>query len=81
MWGQFLWLRIVVLEFAHNMLTPGIILFWSTAFTDLILSIDVSSSSGKIAFGILKNCKAKDYELPMPGRSSRRSLIQYLHLH
>ena len=32
------------------------------AFTELILSIDVSSSSGKIAFGILKSCKTKDYE-------------------
>ena len=32
------------------------------AFTELILSIDVSNSSGKIAFGILKSCKTKDYE-------------------
>ena len=32
------------------------------AFTELILSIDVSNSSGKIAFGILKSCKIKDYE-------------------
>ena len=32
------------------------------AFTELILSIDVSSSGGKIAFGILKSCKTKDYE-------------------
>jgi hypothetical protein len=32
------------------------------AFTDLVLSIDVSSSSGKIAFEIVKSCKNKDYE-------------------
>jgi hypothetical protein len=32
------------------------------AFTELVLSIDVSSSSGKIAFGIVKSCKTKDYE-------------------
>jgi hypothetical protein len=32
------------------------------AFTELILLIDVSSSSGKIAFGIVKSCKAKDHE-------------------
>jgi hypothetical protein len=32
------------------------------AFTELILSIDVSNTSGKIAFGILKSCKRKDYE-------------------
>jgi len=32
------------------------------AFTELILSIDVSSSAGKIAFGIVKSCKTKEYE-------------------
>jgi thermostable 8-oxoguanine DNA glycosylase len=32
------------------------------AFAELILSIDVSNSSGKIEFGILKSCKTKDYE-------------------
>jgi hypothetical protein len=32
------------------------------AFTKLVLSIDVSSSSGKKAFGIVKSCKMKDYE-------------------
>jgi hypothetical protein len=32
------------------------------AFTKQVLSIDVSSSSGKIAFGIVKSCKTKDYE-------------------
>jgi thermostable 8-oxoguanine DNA glycosylase len=32
------------------------------AFTKLILSIDVSNSSGKNAFGMLKSCKTKDYE-------------------
>jgi hypothetical protein len=31
------------------------------AFTELVLPIDVSSSRGKIAFGIVKSCK-KDYE-------------------
>jgi thermostable 8-oxoguanine DNA glycosylase len=31
-------------------------------FTELILSIDVSNSSGKIAIGIFKSCKTKDYE-------------------
>jgi hypothetical protein len=30
------------------------------AFTELVLSIDVSNSSGKIAFGIFKSCKTKD---------------------
>ena len=30
------------------------------AFTELILSIDVSSSNGKIAFGIVENCKSKE---------------------
>jgi hypothetical protein len=32
------------------------------AFIDLVLSIDVSRSSGKIAFGIVKSNKMKDYE-------------------
>jgi hypothetical protein len=32
------------------------------AFTKLVLSIDVSSSSGKIVFGIVKSYKTKDYE-------------------
>jgi hypothetical protein len=32
------------------------------AFTKLVLSIDVSSRSGKIAFGIVKSCKTKDCE-------------------
>jgi len=31
-------------------------------FTELILSIDASSSAGKIAFGIVKSCKTKEYE-------------------
>jgi hypothetical protein len=31
------------------------------AFTELILAIDVSNSSGKIAFGMLKSCETKDY--------------------
>jgi hypothetical protein len=53
-------------------------------FTELILSIDVSNSSGKIAFGILKVERRRIMKMgmqPMPGRSSRRSLTQYLHLH
>jgi hypothetical protein len=32
------------------------------ASTELVLSIDVSTSSGKIAFGIVKSCKTKDHE-------------------
>jgi hypothetical protein len=32
------------------------------AFTKLVLLIDVSSSSGKIAFGIIEICKIKDHE-------------------
>jgi hypothetical protein len=32
------------------------------AFTELIPSIDVSKSNGKIAFGIVKSCKSKDFE-------------------
>jgi hypothetical protein len=32
------------------------------AFTKLILSIDVSNSNGKIAFGIVKSCKSKEFE-------------------
>jgi hypothetical protein len=32
------------------------------AFNKLLLSTYVSSSSGKIAFGIVKSCKTKDYE-------------------
>jgi gag-polypeptide of LTR copia-type len=30
-------------------------------YTELILSIDVKTSSGKIAFNIVKGCKSKDY--------------------
>jgi hypothetical protein len=32
------------------------------ACTELVFSIDVSSSSGKIAFGILEICMINDYE-------------------
>ena len=32
------------------------------AFTELVLSIDVSSSAGKTAFSIIKSCKTKNYE-------------------
>jgi hypothetical protein len=32
------------------------------AFTEIILSIDVSNSNGKIAFGIVKSCKSKEFE-------------------
>jgi hypothetical protein len=31
------------------------------SFTELILSIDVKTSNGKIAFNIVKGCKNKDY--------------------
>jgi hypothetical protein len=39
-----------------------IIDFNDMAFTELVLSIETSSSSGKIVFGIIKSCKKKDYE-------------------
>jgi gag-polypeptide of LTR copia-type len=32
------------------------------AFMELILLIDVSNSTGKIAFGIVKSCKSKEFE-------------------
>ena len=32
------------------------------AYTKLILPIDVSNSQGKIAFGIVKSCKSKEFE-------------------
>jgi hypothetical protein len=31
------------------------------AYTELILSIDVMASSGKVAFNIIRGCKIKDY--------------------
>jgi hypothetical protein len=31
------------------------------SYTELILSIDVKASHGKIAFNIVKGCKSKDY--------------------
>jgi hypothetical protein len=31
------------------------------AYTELILSIDVKTSSGKVAFNLIKGCKSKDY--------------------
>jgi hypothetical protein len=37
------------------------------AFTVLLLSIDVLSSSDKIAFGIVKSFKTKDYEDSLAG--------------
>jgi hypothetical protein len=30
------------------------------AYTELILSIDVNTSSGKVAFNLIKGCKSKD---------------------
>jgi hypothetical protein len=33
-----------------------------TTYRDLILSIDVSSSNGKMAFGIVNSCKSKEFE-------------------
>ena len=47
------------------------------AYTELILSIDVKTSSGKIAFGIVKDVKVKIIQTVMQqvlGRSSRTSL-------
>ena len=38
-----------------------IIEFNEIAFTELILSIDVKTSNGKIAFNLIKGCKSKDY--------------------
>jgi hypothetical protein len=32
------------------------------AFMELILLIDVSNSNGKIAFGMVKSCKSKEFE-------------------
>jgi hypothetical protein len=32
------------------------------AFKELILSIDISNRSGKIAYGFVKGCTTKDYE-------------------
>jgi hypothetical protein len=32
------------------------------AYTDLILSIDDKTNSGKVAFNLVKGCKNKDYE-------------------
>ena len=32
------------------------------AFTELVLSIDISSTTGKNAFEPVKSCKAKEYE-------------------
>jgi hypothetical protein len=31
------------------------------AYTELILSIDLKTSSGKVAFNITRGCKTKDY--------------------
>ena len=31
------------------------------AYTELILSINVKASNGKIAFNLVKKCKSKDY--------------------
>jgi hypothetical protein len=47
------------------------------AFTELVLSIDVSSSSDKIAFGIVKNCKTKDYEDGHAGLAWEKSKKKY----
>jgi hypothetical protein len=38
-----------------------IIKFNEIAFTELILSIDVKTSNGNIAFNLVKGCKSKDY--------------------
>jgi hypothetical protein len=47
------------------------------AYRELILSIDVKTSNGKIAFNIVKSCKSKDYpdgKLLLLGRNSRTSM-------
>jgi hypothetical protein len=31
------------------------------AYTELILSIDIKTSSGKVAFNLIKGCKSKNY--------------------
>jgi hypothetical protein len=47
-------LKILLQKFEH--------LFDGTlAFTELILSIDNKTSSGKVAFSLVKGCKNKDY--------------------
>jgi hypothetical protein len=52
------------------------------AHTELILSIGVRSSSGKVVFRIIKECKSRDYtdEYSAPHRlviSSRRNLVLF----
>jgi hypothetical protein len=47
------------------------------AFTELVLSIDISSSSGKIAFGIVKSCKTNDYEDGHTGLDSENLKKKY----
>jgi hypothetical protein len=41
--------------------TSRIIKLNEIAYTELILSIDVKTSSGKTAFNIIKSCKVKDH--------------------
>jgi hypothetical protein len=53
-----------------------IIDFNEMTFTELVLSIDVSSISGKIAFGI-KSCKTKDYEDGHAGLAWEKSKKKY----
>jgi gag-polypeptide of LTR copia-type len=55
------------LDVIHEKTEEGKKLLWiadlnEIAFTELILSIDVSNRNGKIAFGIVKSCKSKEFE-------------------
>jgi hypothetical protein len=47
------------------------------SFTELVLSNDVSSSSGKMAFGIVKGCKTKHYEDGHAGLASKKLEKKY----
>jgi hypothetical protein len=47
------------------------------AFIELVLTIDVISSSGKLAFGIVKSCKKKDCEDGHAGLAWEKSKKKY----
>jgi hypothetical protein len=52
------------------------------AFTELILSIYATRCAGKIAFGIVKGCKNKEYEdgnAALAWEKLKRNMIQSLH--
>jgi thermostable 8-oxoguanine DNA glycosylase len=54
-----------------------IIDFNDMAFTELVLSIETSNSSGKIVFGIIKSCKTKDYEDVHTGLAQEKLIKKY----